>query len=147
MNRTSRLITMYDFQTHYYLIFALFSWLSSSVNKKNFFIIICLLFTNLTQLSSQTPEFQVSLYSFLFCQQSLWNIGKKWKALAGEQGIAIIFSVSTHNWTSHTTPTETCMMMSSGMMALLMLSFSIIFIALVALESLCKRGIVSQENY
>lgn len=53
MNRTRRLITMYDFQTHYYLIFALFSWLSLSVNK-NFFIIICLLFTNLTQLSSES---------------------------------------------------------------------------------------------
>lgn len=33
MNRTRRLITMYDFQTRYYLIFALFSWLSLSVNR------------------------------------------------------------------------------------------------------------------
>lgn len=133
MNRARRLITMYDFQTHY-LIFALFGWLSLSVNK-NFFIIICLLFTNLIQLSSQNPEIQVSLYSFLFCQQSLRNIGKKWKALASEQDVAIISFVSTYNWKPHAMSTETCLMISSRMMTVLMLCF--ILIALVTRESLC----------
>lgn len=53
--------------------------------------------------------------------------------------IATIFSLSTHNWTSHITPTETCMTTSSRMMSPLMLSFSILFIALMAPDSLCKR--------
>lgn len=102
MNKTRRLITMYDFQTHYYLIFALFSWLSLSVNKNVFIIIICLLFTNLTQLSSQNPEIQVSLYSFLFLPTIFMEHRKKMESFGPWTGHSCnIFCFHTQLKTPH----------------------------------------------
>lgn len=142
MNRTRKKITTYDFQTHYYLIFALFSWLSLSVNKKFLHHHMFAIYkSNWVIISeSRNPGLPVLLP---FLPTILMEHRKKMESFGQWTGHSHnIFCFQTQLKIPHYA-TGTCLVTSSGTVTVLMLCSSTIFTALVTLESWCKRDIVS----
>lgn len=145
MNRTRRIIAMYGFQTHYYLIFVLFSWLSLSVNKKILHHHMFAIYkSNLVIISeSRNPGLPVLLP---FLPTILMEHRKKMESFGQWAGRGHnIFCFQTQMKIPQYA-TGISLVTSSGMATVLMLCSSTIFTALVTLESWCKRDFISSEK-